>query len=152
MRILMQFEVWAYTMLGPLTGQQNDIEQFRVSYLRSVQDKTLCRQLIDQLERTDKNPVQLAYLGALKAIWAKHVVSPIAKLNTFNKGRVDIETAVARAPENLEVRLLRLSVQSNSPFFLGYKGRIEEDGRFIHTNQNSITSVQLKKMIAEIKK
>ncbi len=113
----------------------NDLLEVRSSYKRCIADKELCRKLMDRLEGSkQQTPLELAYLGGLKTIWANHVFSPIAKLNTFKEGRKDIERAILKDPKNPELRFIRLSIQKNAPSFLGYKSNIAEDRRFIQAN------------------
>lgn len=125
-----------------------DMERIRFNYARAVSDKKLCRQMMAELDQNAAHPVHLAYLGAFRVIWAKHTLNPFARLNTFNKGKKDIERAVLEQPHNVEIRFIRLSVQKNCPSFLGYNTEIAQDSKFIDSNKNTITSTQLKKMIA----
>lgn len=48
----------------------------------------------------------MAYLGGLQTIWANHVFSPISKLNTFKEGKKNIEQAIKKEPENVELRFI----------------------------------------------
>jgi hypothetical protein len=92
--------------------------------------------------------VHLAYLGAFQAIWANHTYNPFSKLSSFNKGKNNIEKAVKADPGNVEIRMLRLSVQRKCPGFLGYDSNIKDDTAFLNENINSITSPALQKMAA----
>jgi hypothetical protein len=127
-----------------------DLEVIRGNYLKAVSNKEICRSMISQLSTTEINTIQLAYLGAFQTIWAKHTANPFAKLKTFNKGKKNIELAVRTAPSELEVRLIRLSIQKNSPSFLGYNDHIAEDTRVITANNKHINSALLKKMITDL--
>lgn len=127
-----------------------DMEHIRTNYAKAVFSKKLCKAMIEELSTKTGNPVYLAYLGALKVVWARHIINPIAKFSTFNKGKKDIELAIKEAHNNVEIRFIRLSVQKNCPSFLGYNNHIEQDQQFIRDNENKITSVRLKKMIAEL--
>lgn len=127
-----------------------DMENIRANYVKALSNKKLCKTMIEELSTKTANPVHLAYLGALKVIWAKHISNPIAKFSTFNKGKKDIESAVKKAHHNVEIRFVRLSVQKNCPSFLGYDTHIEQDKQFIRDNENKITSARLKTMIAAL--
>lgn len=127
-----------------------DIENIRINYEKAVLDKKICGKMIEELNKNKENPVCLAYLGAFRIIWAKHIINPFARLNTFNKGKKDIERAVEEESNNIEIRFIRLSIQKNCPSFLGYDSNIEQDKKFIHTNKKNINSAQLKEMIAAI--
>jgi hypothetical protein len=120
-------------------------ETLRLNYEKAVSDKKLCKSMTDQLINAESS-LHLAYLGAFQTIWANHTSNPVSKLDTFTKGKKNIEKAVASSPEDLEIRFLRLSVQMNCPSFLGYNNKIEEDRLFIKSNIHNIRSATLKKM------
>ncbi|HTO14373.1 MAG TPA: hypothetical protein VLZ83_01310 [Edaphocola sp.] len=126
----------------------SDLEVVRSNYNKLVSDKVMCEKMIDELVKTkEQSPVYLAYLGAAQTIWANHVFSPINKLNTFKKGRENIEKAIGRSPNNVEIRFIRLSVQKNAPSFLGYKSNIQQDTEFIEKYRDEIHSAILLKNI-----
>lgn len=122
----------------PLFGM--DLDYVRANYDKAVADKKLCSQLIEDLEKSGKSPLFLAYLGGLQTIWANHVFSPISKLNTFNQGKKNIEKAVYSDRYNAEIRFVRLSVQKNAPSFLGYHSMIKTDETFLKKHRKKIAS------------
>lgn len=136
-------------LLGPVYNTESmALETVRINYEKAVLDKQLCKKMIEELSAVNKSGVHQAYLGAFQTIWAKHCINPISKLQTFKRGKKNIEEAVAFNPNNIEIRIVRLSVQSNCPSFLGYKKNIEEDKKFILFNNKNITSVFLKEWMA----
>jgi len=143
MKALVLVIVGAFTFNTPAPLE---LEAIRNSYLLAPTDKKLCKEMITELNGS-RDPVCLAYRGAFKAIWAKHIFNPIGKLETFNQGKTDIEKAVSQDPDNIEIRLIRLSVQSNAPRILGYSSNIEEDKKLLMANRESLTSEPLKKII-----
>jgi hypothetical protein len=42
-----------------------------------------------------------------------------------------IEYAVASEPNNIEIRMIRLSVQENVPMIVNYRGKKKEDKKFL---------------------
>jgi len=64
---------------------------------------------------------------------SKYAFKPFSKLSWFDKGRSLIEQAVQKDPCCIEVRFLRLCVQSHAPSLLDYKGDIEADRQWICT-------------------
>lgn len=138
-----------YIILGTAYNAQSmDLETVRLNYDKAASDKKLCQAMIEALCTSTESAVHRAYLGAFQTIWAKHSSNPISKLQTFKKGKRNIEDAVMSKPDNVEIRLLRLSVQSNCPSFLGYKKNIEEDKKFILSNTKNITSALLREWMA----
>ncbi len=71
------------------------------------------------------------YKGANIMIGASYVFNPISKLNKFNKGRKLVEDAIKNEPNNLELRYLRFTLQTNLPRFLGYTNQINRDKIFM---------------------
>ena len=117
------------------------LDKVRTNYNKLAADKALCKKMILALEETkDNSATHLGYLGGLQTIWANHVFSPMSKLNTFNKGKKNIEQAIKKEPNNVELRFIRLSVQKNAPSFLGYHSNIKEDIGFIKNNRGEIKS------------
>ncbi len=118
-----------------------DIDEVRINYTKCIEDKGLCKSMIDKLENSKyKSATHLAYLGGLRSIWANHASNPLSKLKTFKQGREDIEDAIKKEPQNPEIRFIRLSIQKNAPSFLGYKSNIKEDKEFIRNNRKLLAS------------
>jgi len=112
-------------------GNIIDLNYIRENYYKAFNDKKLCIQMLKDLKSLENESVYLAYLGAFQTICANHFFNPISKLNIFNKGKKNIELAVDKNPNNIEIRFIRLSVQKNSPSFLNYKININEDKMFL---------------------
>ncbi|PZR15108.1 MAG: hypothetical protein DI539_18450 [Flavobacterium psychrophilum] len=125
-----------------------ELDIIRHNYSQAARNKALCKEMISKLEN-NKQPVQLAYLGAFQTIWAKHALNPFEKMRTFKQGKANIEESIAQSPADLEIRFIRLSVQMNAPKFLGYSDNIEEDKKMIRHNGSAIKSEMLQKMINE---
>ena len=127
--------------------QPMDLEYLRLNYGKAVTDKQLCSRLIEELKNKMENPVYLAYLGGFQTIWANHTMNPISKLQTFNKGKKNLEKAVEKDSNDIEIRFIRLSVQKNAPKFLGYYHHIETDEAFIKKHKYAVTSPSLLELI-----
>lgn len=126
----------------------SDLNELRTNYNKAVQDKVLCKMMIDELEESKTiSAIYLAYLGGFQTIWANHVLNPIIKLQSFKKGKKNIEQAINIEPDNVEIRFIRLSVQKNAPSFLGYHDDIKEDRNFIIKNKDRVSSTVLQKNI-----
>lgn len=127
-----------------------EIEYVRSHYEKAVEDRDLCRRLMDALAKQADEPLSLGYLGAFQTIWANHTSNPIAKLSTFRRGKKNIERAISLAPENVELRFIRLSVQVNCPAFLGYDEHIEGDRAFIRQHMKRLASPTLRQMCQKL--
>lgn len=139
--LLVQFNVFAI-----------ELDYVRANYDKAVTDKKLCSQMIEDLKEAEQTPLFLAYLGALQTIWANHVFNPLSKLATFKKGKNNIELAISKEPENVEIRYIRFSVQKNAPSFLGYNNNLKEDKDFLVKNKKNINSDFLQKNIETLLK
>lgn len=135
---------------GLLNADAQGLEDLRENYRVAVSDKEVCREMMKQLEQQPQSNVHLAYWGAFQAMWAKHTTNPLEKLRIFNKGKRNIDKAASGSPGNIEIIFIRHSVQKKSPGFLGYKDNVEADSLFLSRNLNNITSLVLKKMIAQL--
>ncbi|WP_133228494.1 hypothetical protein [Sphingobacterium corticibacter] len=131
----------------PLMLWANTLEDLRNKYTDVVADSELCKDLIDNLsDKKDLSSTERAYLGAIQTIWANHTKSPISKWKTFQRGKDNIEAAVKASPNNIEIRMLRYSVQSNCPKFLNYYDEMDADRDYIVENKAQIKSPALVKM------
>lgn len=140
-------------LLMNVSFKNSDLNEVRTSYNKAVLDKKLCKKMIEELELSkEKSVIALAYLGAYQTIWANHVFNPLSKLATFKKGKNNIELAISKEPENVEIRYIRFSVQKNAPSFLGYNSHLKEDRDFLVKNKKNINSDFLQKNIETLLK
>lgn len=129
------------------------LDDVRKNYDKMASNEELCKSAIANLKGTKNNSsTHLGYLGGLQTIWANHVFSMMSKLNTFKEGKKNIEEAIKKEPDNVELRFIRLSVQKNAPSFLGYKSNITEDIQFIKNNRSQIKSPVLNRHIESLLK
>ena len=73
----------------------------------------------------------LAYKGALMMRRAEYLSGSFNKLNSFKEGKVLLEKAITSNPQNVEFRFIRLMIQENVPWILGYSGEVDEDAEMI---------------------
>ena len=107
-------------------------DSLRVLYFDEWVGKCGAEKLVEYTEGLDEGaePLFLAYRGAALATTANCTNWPLQKISRFREGKSLLEEAVERAPQNLEVRFLRYTVQKNIPSFLGYDN-LEEDRKFV---------------------
>lgn len=128
----------------------SDFDQIREAYKKAPESKENSERFYELTKQSDhSNPVLLGYYGcaiALKASFANKVWD---KLLFFRTGRKLIDKSVASDPDNIELRMIRLSVQHEVPKILGYYGEIEKDKEFILSHINAFSSPELKELIKE---
>ncbi len=134
-----------YSLKTPL----QKTEYVRRNYAKSVSNKNLCQMLIHTIQN-DSGSVLLAYAGALNMIWAKHIFNPIDKIETFFKGRNQLEQAVKKDSNNIEIRFVRYSIQAKCPAFLRYHRHKEEDKKFLIENKKHLNNKELLNLIEPI--
>ncbi|AIM38246.1 hypothetical protein KO02_17315 [Sphingobacterium sp. ML3W] len=117
-----------------------DLDIVRTNYGKAVSDKKLCMLMIKQLHTVKSNPIYLGYLGGFQTIRAKHVFNPLKKLSTFKEGKKNLELAITQEPQSADLKFIRLSIQKNTPSFLGYSNQMETDIIFIKIHKKQISS------------
>lgn len=81
-----------------------------------------------------------AFEGALMMRKAGTLTVPAKKLAMFKQGYKKLETAISKAPANVEYKFLRLMVQENAPRSLGYYKTIGSDSKYIKDNFKTLSS------------
>lgn len=76
------------------------------------------------------------YLASAIMQQAQYCYNPISKLKYFNKGKAQLEAFIAKHPQNIEARYVRVLVQKSVPAMLGYKSNIISDKKFITSQIN----------------
>ncbi|MFY0481867.1 hypothetical protein ACI6PS_04615 [Flavobacterium sp. PLA-1-15] len=113
-----------------LTAQE--LPEIREHYYDASKTKQNAEQFHKLLSNYSKNNnIILAYKGASITIQSKFASGIKQKKQLFIEGATLVENAVKNSPENAEIRLIRLSIQENTPKILKYKANIEEDKKVI---------------------
>jgi hypothetical protein len=79
----------------------------------------------------ESNKVLVAYKGASIVMLTKYIKKMPEKKANFKEGVKWIETAVKNNPNNIEIRMIRLGVQENTPKIAKYNTQIPEDKKYI---------------------
>ncbi|MDO6596017.1 hypothetical protein Q4512_03765 [Oceanihabitans sp. 2_MG-2023] len=134
-----------------LNIQSLNLDSVRDAYKIAAKDKTKTEAFNQSLAHiTKKDKVEfIAYKGAAIALVAKHAKTLKEKKEGFVEGVTLVEYAITKAPNNIELRFIRLGIQENTPKLLKYKSNIDEDRLTILKQFNSIKSSTLKKHIKD---
>lgn len=126
-----------------------DLEEIRTEYPKAFENAEATNDLEGELAKVNSSSksVLIAYKGAVSTVKAKFAKKKSEKMKFFKTGVSLIESTVKADPSNIEIRYIRMSVQENSPKFLGYHKNIEEDKGFILKNYTSVSSIELKQII-----
>ena len=128
-----------------LTSSLN-IGEVRIEYKEAVASEVKLNAFSESLKNVIKKDDKrlVAYKGAAIALSARYLKGAKQKSTVFKNGVEWLEYAIEKKPNDLEVRFVRLSIQQNSPKFLGYHKEIEKDKNYILTNFKTIQSKELK--------
>jgi len=131
--------------------QSIDLNSIRDGYKKAAQDKTKVSSLNTQLASVTKNdkPILVAYKGAGIALKGRYAKKIKDKKQFFAEGVSLVEYALKKAPNNIELRFIRLGIQENTPKLLKYKGKIIEDKDYILSRFKAVKSSKLKKHIKD---
>lgn len=86
---------------------------------------------IQQTNYRNQEHKKEAYLGVLEAMKGKHALNPFNKYKYVKNGVDRLSRAIKLAPENLELRFLRFSLEDNIPLFLNMSRHLDEDKKKI---------------------
>ncbi|QXV66789.1 hypothetical protein INP83_06805 [Mucilaginibacter sp. 21P] len=135
-----------------LPPQINDLPEIRKLAAGSTIDNNQARKFAAAMVSVSSAdaPVMICYKGASVMIQAKYAFNPFVKFEKFKTGKALIEQAFQRDSSNVEIRLIRYSIQSNLPAFLGYHSEIINDRLYIQRHFGECQDAELKKMILSI--
>lgn len=112
-----------------------DLPEVREQYYAASKSRQNAEQFYTVFSKYNKeNKTMLAYKGAAMALKSKFTSDKKTRKDLFVDGVTQIENCIKSEPNNTEIRLIRLSIQENTPKFLKYKADIEEDKKSILSN------------------
>jgi hypothetical protein len=121
----------------------------RNQFDKAIDSKSIAEGLRQTLQQKNNlTPTELGYLGATKMLLAKHYYNPFNKLEIFNQGKTDLENAIKKDKNNVELVFLRYSCAKNAPHFLNYYQNIVTDKLFLENAVSSMTDNDLKNRIS----
>ena len=110
-----------------------DVSEIRKLYPNAPNSETLSKELYAKLAdvSNDSNQTLVAYKGASIILLSKYAKKIADKVSHFKEGAKLIEFAVEKEPNNIEIRLIRLSIQVNVPKIVKYNSNKKEDKVFL---------------------
>ena len=128
-KIFLIFLCLIYSLLLHAKGS---IELARKEFKKAVYSAKVNNE-VHQLLLSSKtqDPLTQAYVAYFTALKARHVTSPYEKIKHVRSFDLTIKKAVALAPNNLEIRFLRFSIQDQLPTYLGYSKELAVDKKMI---------------------
>ena len=125
------------------------VREFRDLFYKAAADKAQAGRFFEVMSKEPEGqmPIIGGYKGVANMMMAKNVMNPYYKYTYFSRGRALLQSAIGNEPGNVELRFLRFCIQTNTPFFLGYHGEIEQDKELIIKEWSNIRDSDLKERI-----
>lgn len=110
----------------------NDLSALRKLYPKAADNKENAESFCNiAFGLKSEDALVLGYKGAAYTLQAKFDRALLKKKENFIKGVEMLEQSIEKQPANIELRVLRMSIQENSPKFLNYNTKLEEDKKMI---------------------
>ena len=150
MKLLLTIFCFLFSFSNP------DIAEIRKLYPNAANSETASKEFLSKLSEitTESNKTLLAYKGSSVTISAKFKKKISDKIKAFKEGAKLVELAVGSEPNNIEIRLIRLSIQENVPAVVKYNKNKKEDTAFIlahYSEQSYALKAYLKTFISQSK-
>lgn len=118
-----------------------EITEIRKLYATLIISESNAKEFASKLANIEKddNKTLVAYKGASIVIMSRFKKEISEKSKNFKEGAKMLEFAVASEPNNIEIRLIRLSIQEKVPKIVNYNKNKKEDKDFLleHNKEQS---------------
>lgn len=116
-----------------VVAQDTLLNHVRKNVGEMFKTEEICVKIYEAFERTDykDDNLLLGYHGATLIGMARHDSNVFKKMSFFNDGKELLEKSIDMDHDNMELRFLRLTIQTHMPSFLGYSENKESDKAFV---------------------
>ena len=133
-----------------------DISEVRKLYPNAANSEVTSKVFLLKLSDVtyESNKILVAYKGSAITISAKFQKKISDKIKSFKEGAKLVEFAIESEPNNIEIRLIRLSIQENVPKIVKYNKNKKEDAAYIlahYSEQSNALKAYLKSFIVQSK-
>lgn len=132
MKLIITLLIFLQTFSNP------ELTEIRKMYPNVAVSENSIKAFQDKLQEVtlESNKVLVAYKGASVVMLTKYIKKMPEKKQNFKEGVKWIESAVKSKPDNIEIRMIRLGVQENTPKIAKYNTNIQEDKKYIIAHYN----------------
>ena len=121
-------------ILALLFFSNSNLDSIRKSYIDASKSKQNVEAFYNLVSKEKETSIITAYKGAAIALKAKFTSDKKQRKDFFVEGVTKLEKAINEDLSNVEIRLIRLSIQENTPKILNYKSNIIDDKNVILNN------------------
>ncbi|KUJ62596.1 hypothetical protein AR687_07110 [Flavobacteriaceae bacterium CRH] len=135
MKLLLTLLLWVNFAGTP------DLATIRKMYSDVAKSETNAKEFTEKLSGISSNDekILVAYKAASILLDSKFESILGSKISRFKEGAKLLEATLKSDPNNIEIRMIRLSIQEDVPGITGYKKNIKEDKKFITTHYAELT-------------
>ncbi len=118
-----------------------DLASIRKMYSDVAKSETNAKEFTEKMAGVNSNDdkILVAYKAASILVDSKFEKKITEKIERFKEGAKMLEAVIASEPNNIEMRMIRLSIQENVPGITGYKKNIKEDKKFLTVHYPTLT-------------
>ncbi|MBE8724918.1 hypothetical protein [Flavobacterium hungaricum] len=118
-----------------------DLASIRKMYSDVAKSETNAKEFTEKMAGVNSNDdkILVAYKAASILVDSKFEKKLTEKIERFKEGAKMLEAVIASEPNNIEMRMIRLSIQENVPGITGYKKNIKEDKKFLTVHYPTLT-------------
>lgn len=150
MKLLLSILLWVSFAGTP------DLASIRKMYSDVSKSEANAKEFSGKLAGISSNDdkILVAYKAASILLDSKFEKKLRDKMDRFKEGAKLLESTIKSEPNNIEIRMIRLSIQENVPGITGYKKNIKEDKKYItehYAEQSATLKEYLKDFILQSK-
>lgn len=150
MKLIFSLFLWIAFIGNP------DLAAIRKMYSDVTKSEANAKEFTEKLAGINNNDdkILVAYKAASILLDSKFEKKLGEKINRFKEGAKLLESTIKSEPDNIEIRMIRLSIQEDVPGITGYKKNIKEDKKFItahYAEQSAALKEYLKAFVLQSK-
>lgn len=125
-------KLFLFLFTSALLFQVSNISTVRKNYQSANSSESAAEKFIQSVAAYNgKEPTMLAYQAAAKMLEAKHEKKLGLKKQLFIQGAQQLEEIISKNPTLVEARMIRISIQENTPKLMKYKENIKDDKKLV---------------------
>lgn len=150
MKLVLSLLLWVNFAGNP------DLTSIRKMYADVAKSESNAKEFSEKLSAVSSNDdkILVAYKAASILLDSKFEKRLRDKMDRFKEGAKLLEATIKNDPNNIEMRMIRLSIQENVPGITGYKKNIKEDKKYLtdhYGEQNATLKEYLKDFVLQSK-